>query len=97
MPRECQLKTEKASRGPTCSLMDLAPMEFLSIDHFSYGDKSFLVSKDRASGFIFCEQVQNETTVQVTKCLWRLFNTFGLPNILRSDGARCFTFQFKEW
>merc|ERR1711935_849934 len=27
----------------------------------------------------------------------RLFNIYGLPNILRSDGARCFTFQFDEF
>ena len=45
----------------------------------------------------FLYLVQNKTTLQATKFLWRIFNIFGLPNILRSDGARCFTYQFDEW
>ena len=77
--------------------MDLAPMDFLSIDHFSYGNKRFLLAIHRASGYIFCENVPNKTTLQVTKYLWKLFNTYGLPNIIRSVGAHCFTYQFQEW
>lgn len=77
--------------------MNLAPIEFISIDHFSYGNKSFLLAIDRASGYIFCKNVPNKTTQQVTKYLWKLFHSYGLPNIIRSDGAHCFSHQFEEW
>ena len=60
-------KLRKEAEVILAGLMDLAPMEFLSIDHFSYGNKNFLLAIDRASGYIFCENVPNKTTLQVTK------------------------------
>ena len=77
MPGECSSKLRTTAEVMPVGLMDLAPMEFLSIDHFSYGDKSFLVAVDRATGFIFCDLVPNKTTLQETKWLWKIFNRYG--------------------
>jgi hypothetical protein len=44
-----------------------------------------------------CKDVRNETTASMVATLTDLFNVYGYPTVLRSDGAPCFRQEFTKW
>ena len=64
--KECdenrQAKTEKKCEVVPEDLIMLAPAEQIAMDHFFYNKNSYLVIKDRASGYIYAEKVENTST-----------------------------------
>ena len=67
------------------------------MDIFHYGGAKYLALVDRASGYIICRDIRDETTDTMTRVLTDVFNTYGWPVLLRTDGAPNFRQKFKAW
>ena len=76
---------------------EMGVMERVSIDAFHHANVKYLVIIDRASGYTICKDEKRETTECLTRTLTEVFNTYGYPVILRSDGAPGFRSTFDEW
>ena len=76
---------------------ELEPMMSVSADHFSIGKKRYLILVDRYSSFPFVMEVTRMTTEESIEKLTGIFNTFGWPCNLRSDGGPAFRLEFAEW
>ncbi len=72
-------------------------MERIAVDVFHHGGYKYLTLVDRASGYIMCRDIKSESTLCMTKALTELFNTYGYPMILRSDGAPGIRNAFDDW
>ena len=57
-----QAKTEKRCEVVPDDLTLLAPAEQVALDHFFFNNKTYMVIKDRASGFIYAERVESTST-----------------------------------
>ena len=68
----CQEHKQSKPRTPPVtpeSIMDLEPMERLSIDVFHWEGRKYLAMADRASTFRWMEEIKRETTEEITACL----------------------------
>jgi len=79
------------------SAKELEPMMSVSADHFSIGKRRYLILVDRYSSFPFVMEVSRMTTEESIEKLTGVFNTFGWPCNLRSDGGPAFRLEFAEW
>lgn len=73
------------------------PMEQVGIDLFSFVGQTWLIVVDRFSGFVFPKKLHKTTTSKVVGLLQCIFNDFGYPCIIRSDGGPQFRSEFKEF
>ena len=73
------------------------PIQQLGADLFQWNNKNFLAVADRFSGFLWCQQLRNTKTDNVTRALQDIFNDFGYPTAIQSDNGPQFRGPFKEF
>ena len=74
------------------------PMESVSTDLFSHANKDYLVLVDRYSDYIFCSDALSKTnTCTLLHVLIKLFQLFGDPSVIRSDGGPQFRSEFDNF
>ena len=81
----------------TWTAKELEPMSAVSADHFSIGNRKYLIVVDRYSSFPFVVKVVRMTTQETIQKLEDIFNTMGWPRSLRSDGGPAFRIEFGDW
>ena len=64
--------------------------EYWSTDLFEFRGRYFILGIDKASQFMFIEELKNKKTETVTKALEKFALMLGLPTVLKSDGGPCF-------
>ena len=70
------------------------PWQRLHIDHFFYEDKVCLLVIDALSKYIEVEIVKNVTVQETIDTLRVIFSRHGLPDVICSDNATCFTSSY---
>ena len=75
----------------------LAPGEQVSMDFASYGNRKYLIIKDRTSGFLSVEVTKDQTTSEAMRATHQWCYTFGLPHSVRSDDGPAFRKGFKDY
>ena len=89
-----QAKTEKRCEVVPEDLTMLAPAKQLAMDHFFYNKMIFLVIKDRASGYIYSEKVENTSTEVSVRVLLNFCHAYGYCHKVKTDGAGNFRGSF---
>ena len=67
------------------------PWQRVHIDHFFYEDKICLLAIDAYSKYIEVEVVKNVSVQETIDTLRLVFSRHGLPDVICSDNATCFT------
>ena len=76
----------------------LEPMMQVGMDLFHYGNRDYLIVVDRLSGYPFPMPITSQGTETVVKKLKYLFDNYGYPKQIRSDGGPCFaSMAFSEF
>jgi len=73
------------------------PMQKLGVDLFHENGKNYMVVVDRFSGFPWVTRLTQVDTSAVTGKLQQIFNDFGYPEVIRSDGGPQFRDKFTRW
>jgi len=96
---EGRLVTYQAHRIVVPSTQRRRLLELLhrSTDLFSHGGREFLTLVDRYSGMIWCHRLSRSNTDAVTSILRGIFNNYGYPTKIRSDGGPQFRGPFDLW
>ena len=64
--------------------------EYWSPDLFEFRGRDFVLGIDKASQFMFIEELENKKTDTVTKALEKFALMIGLPTVLKSNFGPCF-------
>ena len=64
--------------------------EMWSINLFEFRGKDYVLGIDKASQYIFINEIRNKKTSTVTRSLEKFALMLGLPTLLKSDGGPCF-------
>lgn len=74
------------------------PWSRVHIDHFFYENSTCLIAVDASSHYIEVEIVKNTSVDETVDALRVVFSHHGLPDLLCSDNASCFTsYKFQEF
>ena len=73
------------------------PTEQLSIDLFHARGKTYMVTADRYSGYLWVEMLHSQNTKSVTDVLDKITRIFGIPLVCRTDGGPQFRDPFKAY
>lgn len=78
------------------------PWSIVATDLFHLNGKDYILIADAYSGFFDFKELSNISSSMVIKCLKSWFSTFGIPDIVQSDGGKQYTSEeFKtfctEW
>ena len=87
---ECNIHANKKIRVPERQISTTRPLEVLGIDLMEFNKKHVLVSIDYFSGYIFYDELENETSKTVTKALTNNFRKFWPAERIISDNGPCF-------
>ena len=71
------------------------PMEQVSLDMFHCKGKDYFVCVDRYSNYPIVKYLKRTSTSDVTSKLLKIFQTFGFPVRIRTDGGPHFRFDTK--
>jgi hypothetical protein len=70
----------------------------VGVDVFSFNGDLFLILVDYYSKWIEAEPIINQTSTLVVAAMHKVFATFGVPKVLRSDNGPCFaSSEFAEF
>ena len=64
---------------------------------FEFGGSQHIVCFDQWSGYPMYQKMNSMTSLAVIKVLTSWFNTFGWPNVIRSDGGPQFCSEFVQF
>ena len=97
----CMIFSAKPATEP-CVKQDLditeaQPMDKCGSDLFSYGKNKYVILVDSYSGYVWCQQLRNESTVEVWRYLSNWFNLFGYPKVLKTDDGPCYRGKFTDY
>jgi hypothetical protein len=73
------------------------PMKMMGTDLFDAIGKKWIVLVDRFSGYCFVKQLQKTATKDVVNFLTNIFQDYGWPNSIRSDGGPQFRGDFQKF
>ena len=73
------------------------PMEQVSIDLFHVAGKTFMVTADRFSGYLWVDLLRKQDTKAVTDVLDKITRIFGIPLRCRTDGGPQFRGPFENY
>ena len=78
-------------------ITEAQPMDKCGSDLFSYGKNKYVILVDSYSGYVWCQQLRNESTVEVWRYLSNWFNLFGYPKVLKTDDGPCYRGKFTDY
>ena len=97
----CQADRPTQARPPLASGTNATsvkrPMNEIGADLFDASGKKWLATVDRYSGYTWLAQLQGTHTAKITKDLSNIFNSFGWPKSIRTDGGPQFRLEFVEF
>ena len=67
------------------------PGECWSVDIMTYDGMDFLIAVDKVTSFAWIARLYKKGAKQVTEQLRKWASMWGVPSLLKSDGATCFT------
>ena len=73
------------------------PMEQISIDLFHVAGKTYMVTADRFSGYLWVDLLRKQDTKAVTDVLDKITRIFGIPLCCRTDGGPQFRTPFENY
>ena len=73
------------------------PMEQISIDLFQVAGKTYMVTVDRFSGYLWVDLLRNQNTKAVSDVVDKITRIFGVPLRCRTDGGPQFRGPFDEY
>lgn len=97
--KPCQTFASRRNNAPLVSRNKSAfPFERIHLDHFYFENDWYLVIVDDFSNWCDVDYNRSCSTIYVIETLRRFMANFGLPKIVVSDNATCFTSeQFKNF
>ena len=93
----CQALKPSLPKEPLIHTTARFPMERASADLFQFGSQHYIVLVDRYSGLPMINKLGNLSSATVIRVLTELFDTFGWPLSLRTDGGPQFRSEFKAF
>ena len=93
----CQILRSSKPPEPPITTMASFPMEQISIDLFHVKGKTFMVTADRYSGYIWVDLLRDLGTKAVTDNLCKITRIFGVPVRCRTDGGPQFCKPFNDY
>ena len=93
----CQLLRPSKPLEPPITTSASFPMEQISIDLFHVKGKTFMVTADRYSGYIWIDLMRDMGTKTVTDNLDKITRIFGVPIRCRTDGGPQFRKPFDDY
>ena len=85
-----RLPSQASVPNDATNVEGLEPMMQVGMDLFHYGNRDYLIVVDRLSGYPFPMPISSQGTETVVKKLKYLFDNYGYPRKIRSDGGPCF-------
>ena len=73
------------------------PMEQISVDLFHVAGKTYMVTADRFSGYLWVDLLRKQDTKAVTDVLDKITRIFGIPLRCRTDGGPQFRGPFDNY
>ena len=73
------------------------PMEQISIDLFHVAGKTYMVTADRFSGYLWVDLLRKQNTQAVTDVVDKITRIFGVPLRCRTDGGPQFRGPFNDY
>ena len=70
------------------------PMEMISMDFFHVGNKTYMMTADRFSGYIWVDLLRDTSMKAVTAAIDKITRVFGIPLTCRTDGGPQFRGPF---
>ena len=95
--RLCQESRPSQTAEPLLQTEALRPFHSLSADLFEVAGKDYLVVVDRYSGWPSVTRLNRTDTKVITNALKDWFNTWGIPERIRTDGGPQFRNEFKAF
>jgi len=93
----CQRAKPAQRQEPMRETVARVPMEKLGADLFYENGRHYLVVVDRYSGFPWVTRLTNLDTATIIKTFQAIFNDFGYPECIRTDGGPQFREKFTRW
>ena len=93
----CQSLKPSLPKEPLIHTTARFPMERASADLFQFGSQHYLVLVDRYSGLPMVNKLRNLSSATVIRVLTELFDTYGWPLSLRTDGGPQFRSEFRAF
>ena len=95
MVEQCQVCREMLPSQATVpnepfDLSQAEPMSHVGADLFQFAGKDYLIVVDRLSGYPFPMMLSAQGTHTVCQKMKYLFDNYGYPKVIRSDGGPCF-------
>ena len=98
---ECKLCEKYSLSKPSKPLLQTLdacrPFQQVSVDLAQLDGKHYLVLADRYSGWPEIAQLTHLDTHAIVKVLERIFETFGIPERIRTNGGPQFRGKFASW
>ena len=94
---KCQCLRPKLPDDVQINTAAAKPVEKLSIDLFEIKNKHYFLIVDRFSGLPWFQAIKNLSTETITKYLLKIFQTYGYPRSIQSDGGPQFRGRFKTF
>lgn len=69
----------------------VGPWKKIGCDLFMFKNKKFLILVDYFSKFVEIKEIENETSNQIINSMYKIFSSYGIPEIVVSDGGPCFS------
>ena len=93
----CQSLKPSLPKEPLIHTTARFPMERASADLFQFGSQHYLVLVDRYSGLPMVNKLRNLSSATIIRVLTELFDTYGWPLSLRTDGGPQFRSEFRAF
>jgi len=93
----CQRAKPSQRQEPMRETVARVPMEKLGADLFYENGRHYLVVVDRYSGFPWVTKLGSLDTAAIIRTFQAIFNDFGYPEHIRTDGGPQFREKFTRW
>ena len=93
----CQSSRPSLPVNTFITTMSEEPMAQVSVDLFQVGNSHYLLMVDRYSGYPMVTKLSSLTSETVIQRLKHWFDSFGYPQVLRSDGRPQFRSRFAKF
>ena len=93
----CQRLQPTKQVEPFISTTASFPMEQISIDLFHVAGKTYMVTADRFSGYLWVDLLRKQNTQAVTDVVDKITRIFGVPLRCRTDGGPQFRGPFDDY
>ena len=88
--RKCAIRNNNRPEPLIPTSLPERPWQYLATDTFEYEKRQYLIVVDYFSRWIEIEYLKSLSSTEVVKNMKRMFARWGIPDMVRSDNARCY-------